>query len=132
MRVVLDTNIFISGIHWNGPSSKILMLWILDEFDVILSEKIIEEVNRTLNNFKIMLSDEKKAYIRRLLGISTIFVKPEFTILAVQDDPDDDKFVEAAVAGAADYIITQDKHLLKIKQFEGIRIVTPEEFLKFF
>ncbi|MFO8016677.1 MAG: putative toxin-antitoxin system toxin component, PIN family [Candidatus Woesearchaeota archaeon] len=48
----------------------------------------------------------------------------------VQDDPSDNKFLETALNGKADYIITRDNHLLKIKEYKGIRIITPEEFLK--
>ena len=59
----------------------------------------------------------------------SIFVKPKKRIQIVKDDPDDDKFIEAAVEGRAKYIISQDKHLLRIKEFEGIKIMKPEEFL---
>ena len=49
----------------------------------------------------------------------------------MKDDPDDNKFIEAALEGKAEYIVTQDNHLLKIKEFKGIKIISPEEFIKF-
>jgi len=55
---------------------------------------------------------------------------PKRKVNVVKQDPDDNKFIEAALEGEADYIVTQDRHLLKLKEFEGIKIVTPEEFLR--
>ena len=60
---------------------------------------------------------------------NSLLVEPEEKIEIVKDDSDDNKFVEAAIAGKADYIITQDNHLLKIKEFRGIKILTPKQFL---
>ncbi len=58
-----------------------------------------------------------------------MLVEPEEEVNIVKDDVSDNKFVEAAVIGKADYIITQDNHLLKIKEFKGIKILTPKDFL---
>ena len=58
-------------------------------------------------------------------------VVPNRKVNVIKDDPDDNKFIEAALEGKADYIVTQDKHLLNIQEFEGIKIVSPEEFLRF-
>ena len=61
---------------------------------------------------------------------NSLLVEPQERIEIVKDDKDDNKFIEAAVEGKADYIITQDNHLLNIKEVRGIRIISPEEFLK--
>jgi len=71
----------------------------------------------------------------RLSGGGLILEKSELAVPkrkvnVVKQDPDDNKFIEAALEGEADYIVTQDRHLLKLKEFEGIKIVTPEEFLR--
>ncbi len=65
-----------------------------------------------------------------MLTKNSILVEPSTKIKVVKDDPEDDKFVETAVEGDAYFIVTQDKHLLKLKDYQGIKIITPEEFLK--
>ena len=60
----------------------------------------------------------------------SILVIPKRKVNVVKDDSDDNKFIEAALEGNADYIISQDRHLLDIKEFEGIKMVTPKEFLR--
>ena len=129
MKIVLDTNVFVSGIHWTGDSEKILSAWRDKRFELISSIPIIEEITETLRNFKIYLSSEEISMWKNMILENSLLVEPEEEINIVKDDVSDDKFVEAAVTGKADYIITQDNHLLKIKEFRGIKILTPKEFL---
>lgn len=129
MRAVIDTNVFISGIHWTGDSEKILFMWCDKKFELISSIKIIEEITESLKNFKIPLSIEDIYMWEKMILENSLLVEPEEKIEIVKDDSDDNKFVEAAIAGKADYIITQDNHLLKIKEFRGIKILTPKQFL---
>jgi len=129
MRVVLDTNIFVSGIHWSGDSNKILLIWRNKRFELIAPIPIIEEIIKTLEEFRIPLSKEDISSWENIILENALLVEPEESIVVVEDDKDDDKFIEAAVAGKADYIVTQDNHLLKIKEFRGIKILTPKEFL---
>ena len=131
MRVVLDTNVFVSGIHWTGNyCSMIIKDWIETKFDLIISISIIEEITETLKNFKIPLAMEDILMWENMIVKNSLLVEPQEKIEIVKDDKDDNKFIEAAVEGKADYIITQDNHLLKIKEFRGIMIISPEEFLK--
>ena len=67
-----------------------------------------------------------------LIVRNSMIVEPKEKIDAVKDDPKDDIFIETAVAGNVDYIISQDNHLLKLKEFRGIKIITPDEFNKMF
>ena len=60
---------------------------------------------------------------------NSIIVKPTEKLNIVKDDPDDNKIIECAVEGSADYIISQDNHLLNLKEYKGIKIIKPEEFL---
>jgi uncharacterized protein len=130
MIVVLDTNIFISGIFWNGDSDKILTFWKEDKIKIINSDETVDELIRVLSKFKIQLSDElKKEWIKLIISNSTL-VKPIENFTIIKEDPTDNKFIDVAVEGNADCIITNDKHLLKIKQFKNIKIITPKEFLK--
>lgn len=130
MRVVLDTNVFVSGIHWSGPCEKILRYWFLNKFELVSSLEIIEELVRILSSFKIPLSNEDINWWRDLIVEKSILIIPEEKIDIVKDDADDNKFVECAVEGNVNYVITQDKHLLKLKEFRGIKIVNSREFLE--
>lgn len=133
MKVVIDTNVFISGIFWkNNYSSIILQAWKNNSFELICSIEIIEEIINTLNNFKIKLPDEIILSWKKYLLNNTTIVTPRKKLRIVKEDPDDDKFIEAAIEGIATIIITQDKHLLKIKEFEGIKIMKPKEFIDLF
>src|SRR3989344_8072438 len=120
MKVVLDTNVFISGIHWKGDSNKILRKWLNTELEVISSLPIIDEIVRILMSFKVPMSPEDiTAWENLILEKSTVVI-PNNKLDIVKDDPDDNKFLEAAVAGKAEFIASQDKHLLKIKEYERI------------
>ena len=130
MKVVLDTNIFISGIHWPGPSGKVLISWFDDLFELVSSEEIVEEITRVLMNFKVPLSTTTINLWKNIILEKSIIVKPTEIISIVKEDPGDNKIIEAAVAGNANYIISIDKHLLKLKEFRNIKIIKPEDFLK--
>ena len=130
MKAVLDTNVFVSGIHWNGASEQVLRAWFLNKFKLVSSTEIVVEFANTMLSFKVPMNIEDISWWESLILEKAEFVVPQRKMAMVKDDPDDDKFIEAAVEGKADYVVTQDNHLLKIRQFEGIQIITPEEFLR--
>ena len=130
MRVVLDTNVFISGIHWTGASEKILRAWMNKDFQLISSLQIIEELVRILMGFKVPLDPDDISWWENLVLENSIIVIPTEKVNVVKDDHDDDKFIEAALEGKAEYIVSQDKHLLKMKEYRGIKILHPDEFLE--
>ena len=130
MKVVLDTNIFISGIFWKGSSNKVITNWREEKFTLVTSLEAISEIIKVLKDFKIKLSDEMIKEWVDLIVRNYMIVEPKEKIEAVKDDPTDNIFIETAVVGNADYIISQDNHLLKLKDFGGIKIITPEEFDK--
>ena len=130
MKVVIDTNVFISGIHWKGASEKMISAWFDDQFDLISSEEIMQELARTLVSFKKPLSEEDIIHWISLIAAKAFIVVPTIQFNAVKADSDDNKFVDAAMEGNADYIVSQDRDLLDLKEFQGIKILHPEEFLK--
>lgn len=132
MKVVLDTNIFISGIFWKGASNKVITNWREGRFTLITSLETISEIIKILKDFKIKLPDEMIKEWIDLIVRNSIIVEPKEKIDAVKDDPKDNIFIETAVAGNADYIVSQDNHLLKLKEFRGIKIISPEEFNELF
>lgn len=130
IRVVIDTNIFVSSFFGGNPK-KIIDLWKNEEIALCLSKDILDEYIDVLQ--RVGLKDENE--IEELLfffakGFNILFTTNVPQIKAVKDDPDDDKFIECAVALKADVIITGDKALKTIGKYMGIKILTPQEFLK--
>ena len=130
MKIVLDTNVFISGIFWEGNfCSQIIDKWKNKKFDLVSSMEILDEFVKTLRNFKIQMPEDIIEEWRKLIIENSIIVESFEKIDFIKEDPDDNKFLEAAVSGNVKYIVSQDKHLLKIKNYQGIKIISPEEFL---
>lgn len=134
MKITVDTNILISATFWYGDSNRIIGLIEKKTINLVLSEEIIKEYAAVLKYDEIMNKIKNKRLeikysIQKIVSLSTI-VKPKEKIDIIKDDPDDNKILECAKEGKVQFIITNDKHLLKIKVFEGIKIVTPKEFLK--
>ena len=131
IRIVADTNIFISGIFWEGNfSSQVIDLWKGGKIELISSLPIVEEIIRNLRGFKIEMDEKNVKEWEQIILENAILVEPSEKLDIVKEDSDDNKFLEAAITGNAGYVITQDKHLLKIKEFQGIKIVKPEQFLE--
>lgn len=134
MRVVLDTNIVISHtLAPRGPIGVIFHHWITKTFDLVVSEALLEEYEDTLRKPKIRAYHQQSnttiaALIKRFRKIAIVVVPTE-TLTVVHDDPDDNKIIECAIAGEADYIVTGDAHLLDIQTYRGIQILSPALFL---
>jgi putative PIN family toxin of toxin-antitoxin system len=130
MKVVIDTNVFVSSFYGGNPR-KIIDLWKKGNINLCLSKDILEEYVDVLQ--RVGLKEEEE--IEELLslfakGVNIIFTTRTPEIRVVEDDPDDDKFIECAVALKAEVIITGDKVLRGIGEHMGIEILTPQEFLK--
>ena len=98
-------------------------------FTVIVTTNIVDEYFEVLNRPKFELKQEAIDKIARYIYQFSEFVAPEEKFQSVQPDPKDDRFLEAAVAGNADLIVSGDKHLLDLKKFRSIQIITGREFL---
>ena len=136
MKVVLDTNILVSATFWTGDSFRVLALADERKIRNISSKEIIKEYYKAVFSEEIIdktqkmnLSIIKSSY--RIIGNSQI-IEPSIKLDVVKEDPDDNKILECAKDGKAEFIITKDNHLLKLKQFESIKIITPEDFLKLY
>lgn len=136
MKITVDTNVLISATFWNGDSQKIIELVEDKKITLVLSKGILKEYAEVLQYKDIQ---EKvvghnlalKHSILKIAQISTI-VQPQEKLSIVKDDPNDNIILECALEGKVDYIISQDKHLLKCNGFEGIKILTPKDFLTLF
>jgi len=133
-RVVFDTNIFVSGFFpKKGTIFKILKAWQEGKCVVISSPKIIEEIVRVLNYPKIqkikpISGEEIEELVAAILELAVV-VPGKIRLAAIREDPEDNKFLEAAIEGQADYILSGDEHLLNLKEFGKVRILTAKEFL---
>lgn len=136
MKVVLDTNILFSGIaHTDGTPGKIVSAWLEGQFDLVLSDALIEEFSRVLNYPKIqkllarsgVTDDELRDYVD-IFRMKAILVKTNEVVLEVKPaDAKDIPVVATLVASGAEFLVTGDKkHLLSLKM---PRIVTAADFL---
>ncbi len=131
VRAVLDTNVFISGIFWEGNyCSQIIGAWRAGKVTLVTSLEIIQELVETLRAFKIRMPEEMIDEWRKTLVENAVVAVPATRVKVVQEDPADNKFFEAAIAGNAQYVVSQDKQVLKVGQYGGIKTVSPPEFLK--
>ncbi len=130
MRIVLDTNVFISGIFFSGPPFEILKAWRDGRVQLLVSPAILDEYQRVGNELALQFHDVDVSPFLDLLTIQAEIVLAPVLPSVIHDDPSDDKFLEAAVAGKASYIISGDKHLLKLSVFQGIQILKPRDFVQ--
>lgn len=130
MRAVLDTNVLISGVIATGAPHELLVTGLDHEYQIVTSVETLTEFRETLLKYPErfhMDEDEVQQEVETIRYFAE-FVDPDEEITAVQRDPDDDKFLEAAVAGDVDYLVSGDTHLLDIDSFRGIDIVEPRTF----
>lgn len=133
-RVVLDANQFVSAIlNPDGPSAKVLNGWREGLFEMVISTSIIDEIRRVLNYPRLSKIHKKSTkeinlFLEDLEALA--FVAPErLSLSVVADDPTDDKYLVAALEGEAKYIVTGDSDLLKVREYEGVKIFTARAFL---
>lgn len=123
---VVDTNILVSASFWKGKPYHIIQTAILGKFSLVLSPAILEEYSRVLlRDFD--LSNEQVA--RRIQFFTKIaeVVHPTHEINVITIDPSDNRILDAAVCGKANFIVSGDKHLLALKAYNGISILTSHQ-----
>ena len=132
MNIVLDTNVFISGIFFSGPPSEILNAWKHSRIQIVLTTAILEEYQRVAEELTDKFPTIDISPIIDLLSIHSLFTDTEGISLSVCEDPDDDKFIECAIASKSKIIVSGDKHLLRTNGYEGIIVLKPREFVDSF
>ena len=129
MRIVLDTNVFVSGVFFSGAPHQILNAWQLGEFELAASQEILDEYLRVGKELaKEHPVIDLEPMINFVLEHATIF-KPVILKEPVCEDPDDDKFFACALACGGKVIVSGDKHLLKVSGYLGIDVLKPREFV---
>jgi putative PIN family toxin of toxin-antitoxin system len=134
MRVVLDTNVVVSAtLIRGGNEDRILRAWRHGAFTLVLSPPILDELGRALFYEKLqrarwMTEQEVVSLLQSLAQESML--APGRVRIKVSRDPEDDKFLGAAIEARASYVVTGDKDLLAVKRHHRVRIITPAAFLK--
>lgn len=128
MRVVVDTNALVSSLFGGNPR-KVIDLWKTGDLTLCLSRDIVDEYVEVLQRL-----GTDPSLIAELLslfagGYSLLFTGKPPSLKVVPDDPDDDKFFECAVALKASVIVTGDKAMLRVGNYMGIGVKSPEQFL---
>ncbi len=129
MRIVLDTNVLLSATLWEKSSAGKIVIILLEEgCEYFGSEGILNEYSKVLKRDFEFSEEEITENINDVKTFVTL-VEPESVERVVKDDPDDDKIIACAVTANAGYLLTYDKHLLRLKHYRMIQIMTPEEFI---
>ena len=131
IRTVIDTNVIVSAILFGGIPGKLISLWKSGRITPLASKDMIDEYIKVLAYPKFKLSENEINYIvynEILPYFEVVASKPGGAI--IQEDPSDDKFIHCAKSGKASVIISGDHHLLNLKSYGKIKILTPSQFLK--
>jgi len=129
LKVVMDTNVFVSGVFFSGPPYQILNAWQSGEFELAVSKEIWDEYRRV---GEILAEEHPKIDFNPILNFvieHARVYRPARLIEPICEDPDDDKFFACALASGSKVIISGDKHLLKVSGFQGIEVLKPREFI---
>ena len=130
-RVVVDTNTYVSRLLIPGSAPARAVDKVLTDAVPLLSDATLEELADVLSRRKFdryVTLEERKTFIHLLASVATLV--PIVQRIQACRDPDDDKFLEVAMNGEADVVITGDNDLLALDPFHGVRIVTPAHYLK--
>lgn len=131
MKTVIDTNVVISGLFWKGPPADILASWLARKFEWVVSADILSEHHRTLQSLETKYPPPASAWgFLRGLSLSATITTPAELDKQVCADPNDDKFIAAAIGGHANTIVTGDKALLKTDGYSNLQVIRPAKFLK--
>ena len=129
-KIVLDTNVLISALGWEGKPKKVFNRILNKELDLVISKEQLNEFKKILNYPKFKFTEDQKLKFLNIVSEISNIVDIKNKLRIVKEDPDDDIILETAVESNADFIISGDEHLLKLKKFKDIKIVTCSEFLE--
>ncbi len=130
MRVVLDTYIFILGVLFTGPPRKILTAWRDGRLVILVSSEIFEEYQQVGMELASQFRDVSLNPLLEVLRTHAEMVHSPSILPRIQEDPSDNKFLACALAGRVKFVVSLDKHLLHLREFQGIKILRPREFFQ--
>jgi len=129
MKIVLDANIFISSFFWDGNPKSIVERIISGLDELFISKEILDEIDNVVRRPKFNASNDQINYFLNSIEEIGNIITPQKQIKKGSRDKTDNKYIECGITAKADYIISGDVHLLEIKQYGNIKIVSAKEYL---
>ncbi|MAE13603.1 putative toxin-antitoxin system toxin component, PIN family [Candidatus Woesearchaeota archaeon] len=127
MRITVDTNFLISATQWDySVAHKLLKKLIENDVKIFSTKEILDEFAEVLKRDFRYHKKEVEKIIETLMQVLTI-ISTKIKVDIVKDDPDDNKVIECALESSSEYILTYDKHLLRLIKYEQVKIIRPEE-----
>jgi len=129
VKVVLDTNVLISGIYFGGLPGKILEAWGARRFQLLVSTEILQEYLNVAERLADRYAGVEYESVLGLIIQNAELVQPSDLPEPVSTDPDDDKFLACALAGDSTIIVSGDSDLINVSGYCGIKVLTPKAFV---
>lgn len=130
LKITTDTNTLISAAIAKGNEFELLKLAYEGKIELILSPSILKEFREVISRPKFGFSEEQVSNVfKQIFNISTLVV-PSIKLDVIKEDPSDNRILECAETGKADYIVSGDRHLLNLKKYKNIKVVRTFEILK--
>lgn len=134
MNVVLDANVYVSAmISPTGAPAQVIRGWEDEQFEVVVSPAIMDELGRVLNYPHLVdryqQIKENRSLFLATLQEAAIMAHPDITMAVIAADESDNRYLECAVAGRAQYLVTGDPHLLQVQTYQDVVILAPTTFL---
>lgn len=128
-KVVIDTNVIISAFGWHGRPEEVVKLATTDRIKNFISLEMLAELRKVVAYPKLNFSEILQAEIIETVFAASSIININASVNIIIDDPPDNRVLECALSDDADFIVSGDKHLLNLKVFKGIEILSPEDFL---
>lgn len=128
LKVALDTNVYISAIYFGGKPEEVLNLARAGKIELLISEQIKNEIAKILKR-KFGFNDLQISETLEDIGSFSTLIVPTVILKIIKEDESDNRILECAVEGGVDYIVSGDSHLLTLKEYQKIKIISPSEFL---
>ncbi len=132
MKIILDTNVLISGIFFGGSPYQILEAWRNRKLDIVLSEDIFTEYQRVSLELSKQIKEVDISMFLDLLTVHAMWIDAPQLPVSVSTDPDDDKFLAYALASRSKIVVSGDKHLLDVSGYRSIEVVKPALFIELY
>ena len=132
MRIILDTNVLVSGIFFSGPPFQILNAWQDKQFQLVLSDEILNEYQRVAAILGKKYSEVDIGPFLKFLTVNSDIVAAPPLAEPVSIDPDDNMFIACALASNTKLIVSGDKHLLDVDGYMDIQVLKPRQFVNMY
>ena len=130
LNVTADTNVLISAlVYRRGKPYQIFQMAIAGELNLAISDDILNELSEVLTR-KFKATNQEVGEAIAILSDAATKVQPSIQLDVVNDDPDDNRIVECAISAGSDFIVTGDKHLLRLGRYNSVEITTVSDFLE--